>query len=440
MYEVKLINDGIETIINAVSTHEKAPRITGSIKLGINVIDSFSFVILPNNPGYTNINPLKTLVEVYGVNTNTLIFSGRALLSVPSMDSLGNLAIKVICESEFGYLEDSKQKYGEYHNISVRDFLKVILDRHNSMVEAEKHFKLGIVEVVDKNDSLYRYLGDETTFATIKDKLIDRLGGELKIRYENGYRYLDYLNSIGSKKQTEIRLAKNLKTIEQEKDPTQIISRLTPYGSKLEESEQRLTIESVNGGVEYIDDLEAIKQFGVICGSVNYDDVTQASNLLKKGQEYLAANNRIKKKHKLDALDLSLIGLDIDSFEVGNIYPVINPIMAIDEDMRIIEKTISIENPQNSTLTIGDKFEDIKEYQSNISKTQTNLYNLTQQVSSVAGGVIDVNGSLQQTNENLMNTTNGLQQTNESLINTNNVLINTNTKLEKLRKMIIMGV
>ena len=45
MYEVKLINDDKETIINAVSTHIDAPRITGTIKLGINTIDSFTFNI-----------------------------------------------------------------------------------------------------------------------------------------------------------------------------------------------------------------------------------------------------------------------------------------------------------------------------------------------------------------------------------------------------------
>ena len=35
MYEVKLINNDEETVINAVSTDVEAPRITGSIKKGI---------------------------------------------------------------------------------------------------------------------------------------------------------------------------------------------------------------------------------------------------------------------------------------------------------------------------------------------------------------------------------------------------------------------
>ena len=43
-----------------------------------------------------------------------------------------------------------------------------------------------------------------------------------------------------------------------------------------------------------------------------WDDVTLPENLLIKAKEYLQENNKIKKKHKIDALDLSIIGLDVD--------------------------------------------------------------------------------------------------------------------------------
>ena len=40
MYEVKLINNEEEIIINAVSTNKEAPRITGQCNFGINTIVS----------------------------------------------------------------------------------------------------------------------------------------------------------------------------------------------------------------------------------------------------------------------------------------------------------------------------------------------------------------------------------------------------------------
>lgn len=448
MYQVTIKNENEEVIINSISTDIESPRlISGSINHGINTIDNFTFKIATNNIGYNKLNALTTLVEVLNIKNNNLEFKGRVLLPVESMDSNGIFLKNVTCESELGYLMDSSTVYGDYHNISVRDFLKVIIDNHNSQVDEEKKFEIGNVTVVDNNDSLYRYLGYVKTFEAIKDKLIDRLGGELQIRYENGIRYLDYLESIGEVKSTEIRLAKNLQSIELEKDPTSIISRLLPLGNKLEDSEERLTIESVNNGNKYIDDIEAIEEFGVIVDSVTWDDVTQVSNLLKKGQEYLKENNRIKKKYKVTALDLSTIGLDFDSFEVGNSYPVINPWMNINENLRIIEKTIDIYNPQSSTLGIGDKLEDIKDYQLNNIATAKEVKTVKETVQTTVSALNSVSVELNNTVEILNNTNENMGNLNEvvkaNVDATNaiaNTLISINNKLDKLTRRINMEV
>lgn len=448
MYQVTIKNVNEEIIINALSTDIKAPRLlSGSIKHGINTIDNFTFNITPNNIGYNKLNALTTLVEVLNIKSNNLEFKGRVLLPIESMDSNGMFLKNVTCESELGYLMDSSTVFGEYHDISVRDFLQVIIDNHNSQVDEGKKFQLGNVTVVDNNDSLYRYLGYTKTFEAIKDKLIDRLGGELKIRYENGIRYLDYLESIGEIKSTEIRLAKNLQSIELEKDPTSIISRLLPLGNKLEDSEERLTIESVNDGNKYIDDIEAIEEFGVIVDSVTWDDVTQVSNLLKKGQEYLKENNRIKKKYKVTALDLSTIGLDFDSFEVGNSYPVINPLMNINENLRIIEKTIDIYNPQSSTLGIGDKLEDIKDYQLNNIATAKEVKTVKETVQTTVSALNSVSVELNNTVEILNNTNENMGNLNEVVkanVDATNAIANTlvsiNNKLDKLTRRINMEV
>ena len=386
MYQVTIKNGNNKTIINAVSTHMKAPRITGSIKQGINVIDSFTFEILPNNQGYNKLHPLITLVEVLNTVTKKLEFKGRILNIKSSMDSNGVFSKTVVCESELAYLMDSVQTYGEYHDITVSDFLGVILDNHNKKVNTSKRFVLGNVTVTDSNNSLYRYLGYAKTFDTIKDKLIDRLGGELQIRYENDVRYLDYLKKIGSTKKTDIRLSKNLECIEEEKDPSQIVTRLIPIGATIEkevvegeadeetqEESVKLTIKEVNNGIEYIDDEEAIKQYGIICGVHEWSDVTKANNLLTKARKFLENNNKTIKKYSLTALDLGILGLNFNSFELYNSYPVINPVMDINETLRVIEKTIKIDEPENSTLVFANKFEDIKAKQSNTNKKLNNV-------------------------------------------------------------------
>ena len=445
MYEVKIINDGNETIINALPTDIKAPRLlSGSIKYGINTIDNFTFNITPNNIGYNKLNALTTLVEVLNIKSNTLEFKGRVLLPVESMSSDGMFIKSITCESELGYLMDSSTIYGEYHDISVRDFLKVIIDNHNSQVTEDKQFQVGEVTVIG---SLYRFLGYTKTLDTIKDKLIDRLGGELRIRYEDGVRYLDYIQAIGEKKDTEIVLARNLVTIEQERDPSDIITRLIPLGAKLEDSDERLTISGINNGLNYIDDEEAISKFGIIVDTVTYDDVTIVENLLRKGKEYLKENNKIKKKHKVTALDLSTIGLDIDSFEVGNTYRIVNPLMHIDEDLRVIEKTLDINSPQSSSLSIGDKFEDIKDYQLDNISTAKAVKSVKETVQTTVNVLNTVSHELNNTVEvlNNTNTTVGdigvIVQANVDATNAiANTLVSINNKLDKLTRRINMGV
>lgn len=447
MYEVKIINDSNETIINAVSTRSEAPRITGQCKFGINTIDSFTFNILPNNEGYNLIKDLKTLVEVNNIKTNKNEFRGRVLIQTPKMNSSGLLTKSITCESELGYLMDSVQEYRECRDITVRGFLELIIDSHNKQVSKDKHFTVGIVDVVDNNDSLYRFLGYNKTLDTIKDKLIDRLGGELRIRYENGVRYLDYIQAIGEKKDTEIVLSKNLITIEQERDPSDVITRLIPLGAKLEDSEERLTISSINNGLNYIDDEEAISEFGIIVDTVTYDDVNIVENLLRKGKEYLRENNKIKKKHKVTALDLSTIGLDVDSFEVGNTYRVINPLMKIDEDLRVIEKTLDINSPQSSSLSIGDKFEDIKDYQLDNIATAKEVKTVKETVQTTVNALNSVSVELNNTVEILNNTNENMGNLNEVVkanVDATNAIANTlvsiNNKLDKLTRRINMEV
>src|SRR5699024_5513184 len=152
------------------------------------------------------------------------------------------------------------------------------------------------MEVTTSTDNVYFYLSAEkSTFEEIEDKILDRVGGELQIRKENGTRYLDVLERVGEDKSTEIRIAKNLKSISQSVDPTEIITRLTPLGTRVESededatdaSQARLTIEDVNNGLPYIDRQDLIGEFGIQGGSVTWDDITLPSRLLSTARNWI---------------------------------------------------------------------------------------------------------------------------------------------------------
>jgi len=357
MYIVKIING--ENIYEIHGIKEKLK--TGSIVKGINAIDSFSFNVLPSNKYFNSIKDLQTMVSVYNTNKDRYEFYGRVLYSSVTMDENGLISKTAICESYLGFLCDSVQYYVAEKNWTVMELLSHIVDIHNSQVESHKQFRIGNVNVTDPNDNLYVGIQIENSWKTLQDKLIEKLGGEISFRVEGGIIYLDYLVQIGSEMENPIKLSKNMKAITREDNPLDYISRLIPYGCKLKdedgnETEERLDITSVNNGRNYIENAEAVAAFGIRYGTVTFDDVTVASNLLSKGIEHLEECSRVQVKYSVEALDLSLLGLDIGDFDVGNYHPVINPLLGIDDNVRIIKKTIDICEEVKSSIEIGDNF------------------------------------------------------------------------------------
>lgn len=376
MYIVKIYNNGIETEIHG----KKAKLKDGSVVKGINTIDSFSFTMLPSNPGFSLINDYKTIVTVYNSRKKRTEYYGRVLYSTPEMDDSGLITKSVVCESYIGFLCDSKQRYVTERNWTVTELWQHIISVHNEQVEPERNFHLGEVTVEDTNDNLYLGIQRDDTWKTINDKLIDKIGGEVRIRVVDGLIYIDHLAEIGARRTTKIALSRNMKSIRKENDPSAYISRLIPLGAKLtdaegNETEERLDITSVNNGLDYIEDVDAKNTYGIRVDYAYFDDVTTPSILKSKGEAALRENNRVKIKYSITTLDLSLLGLDIDDFEVCDYYPIVNALLGIDDIARIVKKTIDVCDETKSTIEVGDAFKTLSDIQAEQSKVMGNLVN-----------------------------------------------------------------
>lgn len=359
MYIVTIENNGVATEIHGNIEKLKS----GKVVKGINSIDSFSFSMLMSNVGFHLVHDFTTLVKVYNTNRERYEFFGRVLYSDTTMSDTGLITKEVTCESYFGFLCDSQQEVVGTKNWTVNGLLQHIIDKHNEQVEDYKKFTLGTVTVTDPNDNLYVGIQYANTWDTLQEKLVGKLGGELRLRVENGVNYVDYLIEIGKSSATEIALSHNMKSIKQEKDPSAYVTRLIPLGMKMGENDERMTIEEVNNGVKYIDDENGIAQYGIHVGYVEWDDVTEAANLLKKGKAWMEENNRLLIKYSITALDLSLLGLDVDDFDVGNYHPIKNALMGVDGTARIIKKSIDVCEEVKSTIEIGDNFKSMSDIQ-----------------------------------------------------------------------------
>ncbi|MDT7016995.1 phage tail protein [Latilactobacillus curvatus] len=376
MYRVTVRNgwNGAEHTIHSENLND-TKLLTAKITRNIDSIDSFQFSISPKSPYYNDFKGMTTFVKVTIPKRNQVLFEGRVLPTTDSMATSGEFNKEITCEGLLSFLHDSVQDYYALANNDLKSFLQHMIDVHNRQVDSFKKVKLGQVTVTSPSDNVYKSIDDsKTTYETIQDKLISKYGGEIKIRHEADSLYLDYMPEIGKQSTQDIRLASNLLSIKRAIDPSDMYSVIKPLGARAETpsggevnndiSQPRLTIETVNAGSLFLVSQKLVNQIGYVVHPEVWDDVKVASILKAKGHAMLDNQRLIKEQFQVSAIDLSLLtGKSVDAFEAGNYHRTINPLMGIDESLRIVGQSLDLCNPLSSTLSIGDKLLSQEDYE-----------------------------------------------------------------------------
>lgn len=369
-------NDG-EVILNGPNVGYNNRLLTASVTKDISSYDSFEFSILPNHKNYNDLNLFNTFIKVYRpIENDKLIFEGRIINISDSMDSSGVLSKVVTCEGLEGFLHDSMQLFGEYHDMSPKDFLQKLIDIHNTQVDSFKKITLGTVNVTNSTDNVYRYTEDDKdTYDTIQDKLVNRLGGEIKIRHENGQLILDYVQRNGKQSLQGIVLAKNLLSLTRNINIENFWTVLKPLGASIDRNNPnrdytdantaipRVTIKDVNNGSMYIRDEEMVKEFGVIIKQKTWDDVTDPKNLLLRGQNEVKNHSAFSLQLQVSYVDLAYINPEkFATLNCGDDVRVTSVIQGIDFNQRISSMTIDLLELSNSSITLAPQSLNITSY------------------------------------------------------------------------------
>ncbi len=362
MYTISAIN-GSSTIVIHENNPDSLVRLSaGKFSDEVNAIPCFQFDIPASNPEYDELHDRTTIISVHNDVTGEIDFEGPLIHSVENVTAAGKVYKSCSCEGYLTYLNDSIQQYHTYENTSAADFLSALLTYHNSVTPEGKHITSTCSITGDTSNS--KTTSYRNTLEEIKVNLIERLGGEIKIIKVNGALTLNYADKHGVTSSTTIELAKNIYSINVDTDTSNIVTRLVPLGAQVnDETSERLTISSVNSGLPYIDDATAIAKYGIIMGTVIFDDITVAANLLQRGQDYLTNNNRVKKGYAAQVLDLSLIEDHTTyapfTIKAGNTYRFKHSVIGLDEDLRVMKCTVDIFKPYKPDVQIGDKAETI---------------------------------------------------------------------------------
>lgn len=351
------------------------------VKIGENTAGSFEFSILPKHPHYEEVNELTSVITAYDGDEE--IFCGRV---VEITKDLYNRK-KVICEGELAYFNDSIQRPARYQGLTVRGYLETLVNIHNQQVKnqgIDKTFKVGAVTVQDKNDYIYKYTNWESTLEVIKTDLLKTYGGYLRIRKENGVRYLDYLADYPNTNTQVIEFGSNLLDFTHDMVASDIVTAVIPLGARLEDVTEvegldaYLTIKDVNGGVDYVYSQEAVKSYGWIFKTVKWDDVHVADNLLKKGKEYLTDIQFAQITLTVSAVDLHMLHVDMERIKVLDEIRVTSSPNGLDRFFPVSEMTIYLDKPSNNKLTLGTSYSK----NSLSTKTESNMTSIKNKIDS----------------------------------------------------------
>ena len=345
------------------------------VKISANASGTAKISLPPGHPSMDQFVNYKTVVTIY--RHDVLIFRGRALYAE---DDFYNRRT-ITCEGERGFLQDSVVRPYLYQDSPAAIFADLIA-AHNAQVDASKAFVVGTVTVTDANDYLRMESSTAEQTADVLDKLVKRAGGYVVFTTNNeGQRVINWYADPGYRSGQSIQFGENLLDFSRSGSNTDMATAIIPYGAENEETGLRVTIESVNDGLDFIQDDEAVALRGFIMRPVYWDDVTEPHNLLTKAQQYLAKSKNLVTSLELSAVDLSALDKNIDSFQVLDLVRVTSKPHNVDEDFLLTDRTYDLLDPSQDKVTLGKEITTLtgadvagdRDNQNALHKTETSI-------------------------------------------------------------------
>lgn len=203
------------------------------------------FTIYPNHPMYGKLrerdadNP----IEVY--DGDILLFAGF----IYNLGEEFYLDGHVKCKGELDYLKESiirpystiQRGFGNKAPDTVNGYFKWIITQHNTQVSANKQFAVGKNWTGPTNKiGIYKENDDyPTTIDEISEALLhnEKIGGYLRVRHENGVRYIDYIYEWSDTNTQILDFGVNLTGWTKEDDSEEIATYVVPLGANMSNTE-----------------------------------------------------------------------------------------------------------------------------------------------------------------------------------------------------------
>ena len=291
------------------------------ISLELNKTGNLDFGMLQTHPHVNDINKLKSRIDVY--EDDELLFSGRSLTDEKDFQNTGQIS----CEGELAFLLDSVQRAHNYGTETTEagtadtniEVFKRLIQEHNSQVEEEKRFEIGVINIESVTISSLS-TNYEKTWDFINSNFLGKYEGYLRVRHDGNIRYLDYVKQYGNVSNQVIRFGENLLDLKKYSKAEDIKTAIIPVGK------DNVTITTANGhnGTDYVYSQDAVDLYGWIYDKVDFSEVYDPDKLLEEANKYLQKCINLAITIELTAVDLHMIDVDINAIRLGDLVPCIS--------------------------------------------------------------------------------------------------------------------
>ena len=363
-----------EVLYEDTNTNEAQKVLDPKLDIQENAAGKLTFTVPPTNSLYSwfgfvdgdnaDNNTIDTWIDVY--KENNTYWCGRIISRQVDFWK----CVKVECEGLLGVLNDTIQPPYHYQNITPRTFLEALLNVHNSRVnDPDRMIFLGNVTVgTAALGSTHRYTNYETTLTCILEKLVQNVGGRIKLRYNraNGRWYLDYLADYDELNSQTIQFGTNLFKYSRSMTSADYCTVVIPRGKQLETGPYEaltnyLTVASVNGGDIHVSLTAADMSggtppqniYGNIEKVVDWSDIESPSVLLSTAKKWLKDKQFADMQLEVGAMDLHYAGGQYQVIELGNTVRVLSQPHGMDRIFPVTKMEIKLDTPEDTLFTLG---------------------------------------------------------------------------------------
>ena len=361
---------------------------SGQLTLELGKNGTFDCDIPIENSLYNAMLQRKSIVEVirFRMEQNRIIDENCIYRGVYINDTDGlNMQREAETDGDMVFLNESYQRPRSRTTTPQEEF-SMLIAAHNAQMEEFKRFTVGTIQI--SGEAVGRNItGYQSTKEAIEE-LQEAYGGYIRTRSENGQIYIDWLSDYSHQSNQDIRYGKNVIDITKYLKAEDLATRVIPLGKSVDGVP--LTIKSVNDGLDYLQDEEAVRQFGIIEKTVEFTDIEDPQELKQAGADWLISNKGAMLTIEVTAADLAEVDINIEFLNIGDRVRCVARQYGIDAVLQITKMSLNILKVSSSKVTLGATMQTFTQRQGGIIPAVNQAVQVSQSASQTAQEAIKI--------------------------------------------------